>query len=69
MEHKIIRIGQLASSKNKQGYLPVSSATLWRWVREERFPPPIRLGPGVTGWYVSDVDAFIASCDNRAKIS
>lgn len=59
MQNKICRIKQLASDGSKQGLLPVSSATIWRWVRENRFPKPIRLGPGVTAWYISDIEEFI----------
>jgi predicted DNA-binding transcriptional regulator AlpA len=67
MQSKICRIKQLASDGSKQGILPVSSATIWRWVRENRFPKPIRLGPGVTGWYINDIEAFIEKCNEGAK--
>lgn len=40
---------------NRPHVLPISRSTLWRWVREGRFPRPTRLSPGVSAWRVSDV--------------
>lgn len=66
MSQRVIRISELAStpaSKTKparHGKLPVSPATVWRWVREGKFPKPFKLGESVTVWDVGQVDAFIA---------
>jgi predicted DNA-binding transcriptional regulator AlpA len=60
MSPRIIRIAQLASTPKKAGILPVSPATIWRWVRDDKFPKPLKLGPCVTGWHAHEVDAFIA---------
>lgn len=60
MSQRVIRISELASTKNKPGKLPVSPATLWRWVREGKFPKPFKLGESVTVWDLSLVEAFIA---------
>lgn len=48
-----------------QGILPVSPATIWRWVRDDKFPKPFKIG-SVTAWYARDVDAFIARCAGGA---
>ncbi len=32
-------------------------ATIWRWVREGRYPSPIKLG-NLTRWSVSDVESW-----------
>lgn len=45
----------------RPGKLPVSPATIWRWVREGKFPKPFKLGNGITVWDAAQVDAFIAS--------
>lgn len=58
---KIIRIAELASTPLKTGILPVSPATIWRWVRDGKFPKPFKLGTSVTVWNMSDVEDFIAS--------
>jgi predicted DNA-binding transcriptional regulator AlpA len=66
MSQRVIRISELATTpatKTKPaspGRLPVSPATVWRWVREGRFPKPFKLGDSVTVWDVAEVDAFLA---------
>lgn len=62
MSSRIIRIAELASTPKKAGMLPVSPATIWRWVRDGKFPKPFKLGASVTGWYAYEVDAFIEAC-------
>lgn len=65
MSQRVIRISELAStpaSKTKparHGKLPVSPTTVWRWVREGRFPKPFKLGESVTVWDAAEVEAFI----------
>jgi predicted DNA-binding transcriptional regulator AlpA len=58
---RIIRIAELATTPKKSGLLPVSPATIWRWVRDGKFPKPIKLGASVTGWAVDEIDAFLAA--------
>ncbi|ENO17193.1 AlpA family phage regulatory protein [Marinobacter nanhaiticus D15-8W] len=36
----------------------VSRHTIWRWVREGKFPPPKKLSSGSTRWHVSDINRF-----------
>lgn len=59
MSLRVIRLAQLASVKNKPGLLPVSQATIWRWVRQNKFPKPFKLGAGTTVWDAAAVEAFI----------
>lgn len=44
----------------KSGRLPISSPTLWRWVRAGTFPAPVKLSPGVTAWRSAEIDAWEA---------
>ena len=60
MALQVIRLNELASTKNRSGKLPVSPATVWRWVREGQFPKPFKLSNRVTVWNLAEVDAFIA---------
>ncbi len=60
MSQRVIRISELASTPGKPGKLPVSPATVWRWVRESKFPKPFKLSESVTVWDAAEVDAFIA---------
>ncbi len=39
--------------------VPVSSATLWRWVKAGTFPAPVKLSSGMTAWRVGDVRAWM----------
>ena len=39
--------------------LPFSAATLWRKVRAQSFPAPVRLGPAISAWRVGDVRQWL----------
>jgi predicted DNA-binding transcriptional regulator AlpA len=66
MAQHVIRMSQLATSGEKMGLLPVSPATIWRWVAAGRFPKPFKLGAGTTVWDASAVEAFIAAQQETA---
>jgi prophage regulatory protein len=36
----------------------ISRSTIWRWVKEDRFPKPIKLGPASTRWRIADLEAW-----------
>lgn len=59
MSQQVIRISELASTPSKPGKLPVSPATIWRWVREGKFPKPFKLGQSITVWDANEVEAFL----------
>ncbi len=46
--------------------LGVSRATLYVWVKAKRLPPPIKLGPRVSGWRQSTLDNFLAARELEA---
>lgn len=58
---KVVRLAQLASTKDKPGLLPVSPATVWRWTREGKLPKPFKLSAGTTVWNLADIEAFVAA--------
>lgn len=68
MGQRVIRINDLASTKNKRGRLPVSPATVWRWVATGRFPPPFKLGPNTTVWDLDAVEAHLAQQAAQAGV-
>lgn len=49
MQLQIIRLKELSR------ILGVSRASIYRKVREESFPLPVRLGPRSIGWRIEDV--------------
>lgn len=40
--------------------VPVAHSTLWAWVREGKFPAPLKLSDRITVWRSSDVQSFIS---------
>lgn len=66
MQTKFIRIRELASSPGRNGLparrgrLPVSHATVWRWVKLGEFPKPVHLGPQTTAWRLEDIERWEA---------
>ena len=59
MSQRVLRVADIATTKTSKGILPISPATIWRWVREDKFPKPFKLGESVTVWDAAEVDAFI----------
>lgn len=45
--------------KNLYNFVPVSRTTLWQWVREDRFPKPIKLSTRTTVWRAEEVRKWI----------
>lgn len=65
------KINQLRKEMPYAGYIrqallvptiiPISPATLWRWVKLGQFPKPVRFSGKVTAWRVDDVIAWLMS--------
>ncbi|HRK40238.1 MAG TPA: helix-turn-helix domain-containing protein [Burkholderiaceae bacterium] len=66
MNHLAYRLGQLASTKDRPGLLPVSPPTIWRWVKAGKFPAPYKLGAQTTVWDKSAVDAWLEQQRNAS---
>lgn len=52
-------VGNPKSNPPIPALIPVSKSTLWGWVKVGRFPRPVKLGPRVTAWRVSDIRNLI----------
>ena len=39
----------------------IGKSTLWRWVREGRFPKPVRLGANCVAWRSDEVEQWLAT--------
>jgi len=37
----------------------VSPATIYRWIKEGKFPKPIHLGANMVRWKVSDIESWL----------
>ncbi len=48
--------------------LPVAKSTLWRMVRDKRFPAPSRIaGQRITVWRVGDIRAWVKEQSENGK--
>ena len=77
---RYIRISQLANShvsapgkaddktdtkrELRLGMVPVSQATIWRWVQSGKFPAPVKLGANTSAWPVEVIDEWLAARTN-----
>jgi prophage regulatory protein len=59
LKQRYFRVTDLTTEGDRQGLLPVSKNTIWRWVREGKFPAPIKLGIRTTVWDSEAVELFI----------
>ena len=50
---------QLLDAREVARVLAISMPTLWRYVKQERVPQPIRLGPRVLRWRLRDIERFV----------
>lgn len=48
-------------------YVPVSPATLWRWVKSGRFATPLKLSGRITAWRCEDVRHWIEAQSQETK--
>ena len=44
-------------------------ATLYRWIKEGRFPPGRKLGPNTRTWTEDEVEAVIAAAGEREAVA
>ena len=58
MQRKYYRVRDLATVPGRDGLLPVTPATIWRWVAKGAFPAPVRLSAGVTAWPAEAVEQW-----------
>lgn len=40
--------------------VPMSRATIYEWVRRDKFPKPVNLGGGMVAWRESEIERWIA---------
>jgi predicted DNA-binding transcriptional regulator AlpA len=52
-------IGRANASPPIPAIIPVSKSTWWQGIRSGRFPKPVKLGPRITAWRVTDIRALL----------
>lgn len=61
-ELRYLRLKQIVGPT---GLLPISASTWWQGVKEGRYPQPMKLGPRITVWRRSDIEACIEQLQKR----
>jgi prophage regulatory protein len=58
---RLIRLKEIVGNSKAgiKGLLPISAASYWAGVKSGRYPQPVRLGPKITAWRLSDVLALV----------
>ena len=62
-----LRTWQLIGCKKKPNHpklVPICRATLWRWVKQEKFPAPQQIGSNTTVWLCGDIRKWL---EQKAK--
>lgn len=57
-----VRLAQIARNPSKPDQpapVPVSPATIWRWVKAGKFPKPTKLSDSITVWKAEDIRAWL----------
>lgn len=52
---------KISARAARYGLLSVSEKTIWQWVKQGKFPKPIKLSANVTVWRLSEVTLWIES--------
>jgi len=50
---------QLLDAREVAALLSISVPTLWRCVKDERVPQPVRFGPRLVRWRLRDLERFV----------
>ena len=53
--------GYMRQAQLIPGIIPFSASTLWRKVKAQTFPAPVKLSENVTAWRVEEVRAWMAA--------
>lgn len=64
-ENQLIRIRPMCKSMLGN----VSSSTVYRWIKNEGFPSPIKLSPSCSVWNVEAVQAWIDSRNQETEVA
>lgn len=65
----LLRLPQIIGNKRANpplpALIPVSKSTWWAGVNSGRYPKPVKIGPRLSAWRASDIQAFIASGEDK----
>lgn len=58
--HKLTPGGFIRERQLRPSIIPIAHSSLWRMVKDGRFPRPVKLSERVTAWKTDDVIAWVA---------
>ena len=64
-ENQLIRIRPMAKTMLGNP----SNSTIYRWIKKEGFPKPIKLSPSCSVWNVQAVQAWIDSRNQKTEVA
>lgn len=53
--------GLIRYQELKQNIVPVSRTTLWKWMRDGKFPPTVKVGGNYVAWRAKDIREWLNS--------
>lgn len=69
-ESGYLRLAQLVGNPKATppipGIIPASKSVIWLWVKQGRFPRPIKLGQRVTVWSVDSIRSYLEGLEKAA---
>lgn len=68
MSMRVVQVAQIATTKKGEGMLPVCPATVYRWVRQGKFPAPFQIC-GLTVWDRELVEDFIVKSRDASLVA
>ncbi|KWN02825.1 MULTISPECIES: helix-turn-helix transcriptional regulator [Burkholderia] len=63
MANKVLRIIDVMEA------VGVKKSTIYQWVKDGKFPVPLRLGTRSVGWRQSDVESWLEACEQARAAS
>ena len=65
-EHQQLKDYEFLRPAEAALYMRIGRTTLWRWAKERKaFPKPIKMGPTVTVFRRSELDAYLKSLEGE----
>jgi len=64
LENQLIKIRPMAKSMLGNP----SNSTIYRWMKCENFPKPIKLSPSFSAWNVSEVEEWVQSRERSTRV-
>lgn len=61
-------IDRIVRKKELTGLLGVSITTIYRWIKTEGLPKPLKLGANSVGWRLSEVQAWLDSRERDREV-